>query len=100
MEKIKTEEVMYKLYMFQSRFGKIDEFGWWDLEKNSSDAGTQFSSTYFKQEYQTCGVHLMLVAPGHHKMNGQVQMTRKMLRTIEKSIMVHARFSEVYIYFA
>ena len=22
--------------MFQSRFGKIDQFGWWDLEKNLS----------------------------------------------------------------
>ena len=32
MEKIKTEEVMDKLYMFQSRFEKIDEFGWWDSE--------------------------------------------------------------------
>ena len=28
MEKITTEEVMYKLDMFQSRFGKIDKFGW------------------------------------------------------------------------
>ena len=31
MEKITTEEVTDKLDMFQSRFGKIDEFGWWDL---------------------------------------------------------------------
>ena len=31
MEKILTEEVMDKLDMFQSRFEKIDEFGWWDL---------------------------------------------------------------------
>ena len=28
MEKITTEEVMDKLDMFQSRFGKINEFGW------------------------------------------------------------------------
>ena len=28
MEKITIEEVMYKLDMFQSRIGKIDEFGW------------------------------------------------------------------------
>ena len=28
MEKIATYEVMDKLDMFQSRFGKIDEFGW------------------------------------------------------------------------
>ena len=48
MEKITTEEVMDKLDMFQSRFGKIDPFGWWDLEKISADAGTQFTLTEFK----------------------------------------------------
>ena len=41
MEKITTEEVMVKLDMFQSRFGKIDQFRWWDLERISADAGTQ-----------------------------------------------------------
>ena len=45
MEKITTEEVMDKLDMFQSRFGKIDQFGWWYLEIISSDEGTQFTST-------------------------------------------------------
>ena len=45
MDNITKEEVMDKLYMFQSRFGKIDQFGWWDLEIFSADAGTQFTST-------------------------------------------------------
>ena len=49
MEKITTEEVMDKLYMFQSRSGKIDEFGWWDLEKISAYVGSKFTSTEFKQ---------------------------------------------------
>ena len=49
MEKITTEEVMDKLDMFQSRFGKIDEFGWWDLERISEDAGTHFTSMEFKE---------------------------------------------------
>ena len=40
MEKITTEEVMDKLDMFQSILGKIDEFGWWDLERISADSGT------------------------------------------------------------
>ena len=35
MEIFTTEQVMDKLDMFQSRFGKIDKFGWWDLEKIS-----------------------------------------------------------------
>ena len=53
MEKITTEEFMDKLDMFQSIFGKIDEFGWWDLEIISADAGKQFTSTDFKDECQT-----------------------------------------------
>ena len=50
MDNITTEEVMDKLDIFQSRFWKIDQFGWWDLERISADAGTQFTSTKFKYE--------------------------------------------------
>ena len=63
MENITTAEVMDKLDMFQSIFGKIDQFGWWDLERISSDAGTQFTSTEFKEEFKTRGVRLTLAAP-------------------------------------
>ena len=48
MEIISIEEVMYKLYMSQYRFGKIGEFGWWELERISANAGTQFTSTEFQ----------------------------------------------------
>ena len=48
MENITTAEVMDKLDMFQSRFVKIDQFGWWDLERISTDIVTQFTSTEFK----------------------------------------------------
>ena len=49
--------------MFQSTFGKIDEFGWWYLEIISADAGMQFTSTEFKEECQNHGVCLTLAAP-------------------------------------
>ena len=62
MENITTAEVMDKLDMFQSIFGKIDEFGWWDLEIISAYAGTQFTSMDFKQEFQTRGVFSTLTA--------------------------------------
>ena len=55
MENITTAEVMDKQDMFQSRFGKTDQFGWWDLERISADAGTQFTLTEFNYECQTCG---------------------------------------------
>ena len=41
MENIITAEVMDKLDMFQSRFGKINQFGWWDLERISSEAAKE-----------------------------------------------------------
>ena len=74
MENITTAEVMEKLDMFQSRFGKMDQFGWWDLERISADADTQFTSTEFKEEYQTRGVCLTLVAPEHQEINVQVEV--------------------------
>ena len=49
MEKISTEEVMDKLDIFQYIFGIIEEFVWWYLERISADAGTQFTSTEFKE---------------------------------------------------
>ena len=49
MENITTAEVLDKLDMFQSRFWKIDQFGWWDLERISADAGTLFTLTEFKE---------------------------------------------------
>ena len=100
MEKVTTEEFTNKLDMFQSIFGKIDEFGWWYLEGISEDSGKQFNSTKFKGECQTCGVHLALAAPEHQEMNVQVKVTWRSLHTIEHSFMVHARVLEAYIYFA
>ena len=75
MENITTAEVMDRLYMFQSRFGTIDQFGWCDLERISSDAGTQFTLTEFKEKCQTLGVRLTFAAPEHQEMNGQVEVT-------------------------
>ena len=65
MERISTEEVMDKLDMFQYKFGKIDKYGWWELEIISADVGTQFTSTEFQYKCKTCGVHLKLSALEH-----------------------------------
>ena len=91
MDNITTEEVMEKLYMFQSIFGKIDQFGWWDLERISADADTQFTSTQFKDECQTQGVSLTLAAPEHKDMNREVEVTWRTLRTVAHTLMVHVR---------
>ena len=100
MEKITTEEVMDKLDMFQSRFGEIYQFGWWDLERISADEGTQFTSIEFKDEFQTCGVSLTLAAPEHQDMSVKVEVTWIKLRTVANALMVYARFPEVCVHFA
>ena len=99
MENITTAEVMDKLDMFQSRFGKIDQFGWWDLERISADAGMQFTSTEFKDECQTRGFRLTLSAQEHQEMNGQVEVTWRTLRTVAQHLMVHAGVTEVFVHF-
>ena len=98
MVKFSGEEVMDNLDIFQSRFGKIDEFGWWDLKIFSADAGSQFTSTKLKK-CQNCGVHLTLASPEHQEINGEVKVTWRTLRTIAHPLMVHARVLEAYIHF-
>ena len=66
---------MYKLEKFQSRFGKVDEFGWWDLERMKTDAGTKFNLKQFKEVMSMHGIRLTLAAPDHHEMNGKFEVT-------------------------
>ena len=75
MERITTKEVVDKLDTCLSIFGKIDEFGWWDLERISFYIGTQFNSTEFQTEFQTCSVILALAAPEHQEMKVQFEVT-------------------------
>ena len=86
--------------MLQSRFGKIDEFGWWDLERISADAGTQFTLAEFKEQCQTRGVCLTLAAPENQELNRQVEVTWRTLRIVAHSLMVHTRVLEAYVHFA
>ena len=99
IENITTAEVMDKLDIFQSRFGKVDQFERWDLDRISADAGTQFTLTEFKIECQTRRVCLKLAAPEPQERNGQVTVTWRTLRTVAHALMVHTRFPEVYVHF-
>ena len=47
MENITNEEVMDSLDMFQTIFGKVDEFGWWYMEIIQTDADMHFTSKEF-----------------------------------------------------
>ena len=79
---------------------EIDELGWCDLERISADVGTKFTLKKFKEECQTCRVHLTLAAPEHQEMNRKFEVKWTTLRTIAHSPMVHARVPEIYVHFA
>ena len=49
MDRITTEEVMDEFDIFHPRYGKIENLFWWDLERISADAGTQFTLAEFKE---------------------------------------------------
>ena len=65
IEDITNEEVMEKIDMFQTRFRKIDGFGWWDMEIIKTDAGIHFTSKDFQGGLSLCGVNLALAATDH-----------------------------------
>ena len=56
---------MDKLEEFQSRFGKIDEFGLWDLKRFSSDSGMELYFTEIQDECQNHFICLTLAAQKH-----------------------------------
>ena len=58
MENITIEEVMDKLYMFQERFGKSDEFGWWDMDRIQTDDVTKFTYKDFHEGFYVHRVQL------------------------------------------
>ena len=60
----------------------------------------QFTSTEFKEEFQTRGVHLMLAEPENQEMNVQVEVTQRTFCTVAHYIMVHDRVPEVCVHFA
>ena len=66
----------------------------------SADTGMYFTFMEFQNEYQNSSVRLVLAAPEYQEMNRQVKVIWRMLRNIAHSLMVHARVSEAYIYFA
>ena len=47
---------MDKLDMFQEGYGKVDEFGWQDMEKIQTDYSMQFTSKEFQEGLYVHGV--------------------------------------------
>ena len=56
---------MDKLYMFQAKFVKVKIFGWWNMERIQTDAGTHFTSKEFQKGVSVHGLKIALEEPHH-----------------------------------
>ena len=63
--------------MFQARFGKVYDFGWWDMYRIQTGTGSQFSSKKFQEGIYVRGLQLLLAASEHQEINGQAEVTWK-----------------------
>ena len=50
---------------YTKKIGKVDRFGWWDIEIIQTDAGAQFASKEFQEGLCVYGVQLAIMAPDH-----------------------------------
>ena len=55
--------LLRKSNIFQARFGKLDVFGWWDLEGIQTNDATQFTSKESQAGLVICRVQLTLKEP-------------------------------------
>ena len=62
---------MYKLGMFQARFGKVDEFGWCNMD---IIVGTQLTSKEFQKGISVSGVKVELSTLDYQEMNVQFEV--------------------------
>ena len=58
IDNITTEEIMDKLDMFQAIFGKVDEFGWWDMDIIPTDASTHLPPRISRKVFLYVGYSL------------------------------------------
>ena len=60
--------------MFQARFGKVDEFCWWDMDRIQTDTSTQFTSKEFQEGLSVSVLRLELLVPNDQERNFQVEL--------------------------
>ena len=73
IENMTTEEFMDRLDLFQGIFGKLDEFGWWDMEIIQTDTGMRLTPKEFQEGIYIRGFPVALAAPDHQEMNGRLK---------------------------
>jgi transposase InsO family protein len=95
-----TKAVTTALQQYQADNKPAETFGFINLEKIRTDAGSQFTSSEFADYCREQGVHLSLAAPKNQYQNHLAERTWQTTSTMARALLVHARLPNVFWYHA
>jgi transposase InsO family protein len=93
-----SSEVIVALKKFQAEKPFLKELGHLDTEKIRADAGSEFDSALFAQHCFDEGIRLTLAAPKKQCQNHLAERTWQMISSIARSLLVHARLPDIFLY--
>jgi hypothetical protein len=95
-----TDSVISAIQRYQADHGHVGNYGYLNIERIRADAGTQFTSTDFKQYCWQAGIHLVLAAPKKQYQNHLAERSWQTISTMARSLLVHARLPDSFMYHA
>ena len=95
-----TASVIKTIRQYTADCGSVDEFGYIDIEKIRSDAGTQFTSKEFQGFCRDERINLSLAAPKKQAQNHFAERTWQTVNNMARSMIVHARLPDSFLYHA
>jgi transposase InsO family protein len=93
-----TGTVIDTLTRYQADHGYTSQYGYMNIERIRADAGTQFTSTEFKQHCWVAGIQLILAAPKKQYQNHLAERTWQTISTMSRSLLVHARLPDTFMF--
>jgi hypothetical protein len=95
-----TKAVVKALQQYQADNKPVSSFGYLDLERIRTDAGSQFTSGEFAVYCRENHIHLSLVAPKKQYQNHLAECTWQTTSTIARTLLVHATLPDTFWYHA
>ena len=95
-----SEDVIQAIKKFTADHGLVNEFGYGDVDKFKSDAGSQFTSPEFRDFCHETGINLSLAAPKRLSQNHLAERTWQTVTSMARLMLVHARLPDTFHYFA
>jgi transposase InsO family protein len=95
-----TESVIKAIKKYQACNLSADTYGYTDIKRIRSDAGTQFTSEEFATYCTNNGIRLSLAAPKKQYQNHLAERTWQTISSMARTLLVHARLPDTFWFHA